>query len=451
MVSNVLRYELPHEYFRDVIGRRSAWIEETLGAPLSETFWVEMDFPFDRLFVHHAIPGAEPRIRPEQRLAADGIVEKWEAPRGEACILEADAEIQVGSDPEKRISWTLRWGQTPVAVWLRGVARPVIFVRLHHVDYTREIVRERTNLMIARPEEVQSALSALSSYTAKAHRKKTICVLNGPDQVLSSTSDWDDLILDPKVTSLVRSDFESFLDRRPWFEENSIPYRRGYLLHGPPGNGKTSVVRVMASDKRLSAATLNWGDSDASDSSLSNLFTWAADHAPCLVIMEDLDRHFSNGGSHERKHDISMAHLLNCLDGISSGEGVIVVATANNPQQLDPAILRRPGRFDRVVEFKQPSSTLRAHYIRKQLRGNCAEEALERMVRHSAGFSFAQLRESYILAGQMSYENGGPVTAREMGEAIELMAPQSGRPVNQAFARRSVGFEMDKQRCKAGD
>ncbi|MGB9611146.1 MAG: AAA family ATPase, partial [Bryobacteraceae bacterium] len=118
---------------------------------------------------------------------------------------------------------------------------------------------------------------------------------------------------------------------------------------------------------------------------------------------------------------ITLSHLMNSLDGLSTAEGVIVVATANDAGLLDDAILRRPGRFDRVVEFRNPGSELRARFIRKSLRNGCPEKDLDDMVRLSAGFSFAQLREAYVLAGQLAYEQGRDVAADDMHQALRLM------------------------------
>jgi ATP-dependent 26S proteasome regulatory subunit len=96
---------------------------------------------------------------------------------------------------------------------------------------------------------------------------------------------------------------------------------------------------------------------------------------------------------------------------------VIVVATANDPTTLDSAILRRPGRFDRVVEFPVPDCELRATYFRKFI-PSLTEAEVQDCVDPSEGFSFAQLREAYILAGQRAYEKSAEVTGRELKDAI---------------------------------
>lgn len=99
---------------------------------------------------------------------------------------------------------------------------------------------------------------------------------------------------------------------------------------------------------------------------------------------------------------------MNCLDGVGTQDGLIVVATANDPSTLDATILKRPVRFDRVISFRPPDSDLRAEYLRRLTREAFSDEALKTVAAISDGLSFAQLRESYILAGQLAIDSGRP-------------------------------------------
>lgn len=280
----------------------------------------------------------------------------------------------------------------------------------------------RLQYLLCHKDDVVAATEELALLFRQQDSMKTIFIANAPDQDFRPCNDWNHLVLDPEITKRIRDDFHRFLESRDWFESRGIPFRRGYLLYGPPGNGKTSVVRAMASTPGISPCSLAWGHSRTDDDDLTNLFRWAADHAPALVIIEDIDRHFSRGANAEWRHRISLAHLLNCLDGIQNGEGVIVVATANDPTALDPAILNRPGRFDRVVEFPKPSAALRGEYFRKQLGGTCSESGLRRMVQLSRGFSFAQLRESFVSAAYLAFDRCRDVREEDLLEALEQHA-----------------------------
>ncbi|MGA7377515.1 MAG: ATP-binding protein [Candidatus Sulfotelmatobacter sp.] len=140
-----------------------------------------------------------------------------------------------------------------------------------------------------------------------------------------------------------------------------------------------------------------------------------------MVILEDLDRAFPTEGKRTQERTVSFQTLLNCLDGVGSHDGVIVVATANDPTCLDAAILKRPGRFDRVVQFRNPDATLRRQYYRR-LSPILTGEHFEIAITQTEGFSFAQLRETYIMGSQSAFEKGREITVADIVEAIELHA-----------------------------
>jgi ATP-dependent 26S proteasome regulatory subunit len=140
---------------------------------------------------------------------------------------------------------------------------------------------------------------------------------------------------------------------------------------------------------------------------------------PALVIPEDLDRAFPTAGKRTQERTVSFQTLLNCLDGIGTQDGVIVVATANDPTCLDPAILKRPGRFDRVVQFRNPDADLRREYYRR-LSPILAGKRFEIAIENTEGFSFAQRRETYIPGAQSAFEHGREVSVADVIEAVEL-------------------------------
>ncbi len=238
---------------------------------------------------------------------------------------------------------------------------------------------------------------------------------------LQGKYDWEALVLDATIRRMVRTDFELFFQREDWFRQHNLPYRRGYLFWGVPGNGKSATIRVMASHPHIRAYTLDLSDAEEKSGSVLQMFEKAAENTPALIILEDLDRCFPGEGKRTKERAVSFQTLLNALDGVGTLPGVITVATANDPLCLDPAILKRPGRFDRVVHFKNPDANLRREYYRRLspiLNGDQFELAIE----NTKGFSFAQLRETYILGAQSAFEHGGEITVDDVVEAIELQA-----------------------------
>jgi SpoVK/Ycf46/Vps4 family AAA+-type ATPase len=221
--------------------------------------------------------------------------------------------------------------------------------------------------------------------------------------------EWSDLVLAPDTTAPVRDDFQSFLLREKWFRERKLPFRRGYLFHGPPGNGKSSVIRAMLCSSEWSAISINLASAGFDDDQLEMMFAAASTSAPTVIVLEDLDRAFGSprvGGS------LSIQSLLSCLDGINKRNGVVVIATANDLRNLDPALIRT-GRFDRLVYFGRPTPELRTEYFRNRL-PTSTDEDLFHITRASDGFSFAELNESLILAGQPAFNSQSDLTTADV-------------------------------------
>ena len=152
------------------------------------------------------------------------------------------------------------------------------------------------------------------------------------------------------VTSFVRQ------DTREWFAEKSIPHRRGYLLHGPPGTGKSSFSFALAGDLDINLYTISLPG--VNDDTLKTLF--ADLPSKCVVLLEDIDAVGLDRSTHpDALHDESskrnkgptLSGLLNTLDGVGSKEGRILIMTTNHIDNLDKALIRA-GRVDKMAEFE---------------------------------------------------------------------------------------------------
>lgn len=118
---------------------------------------------------------------------------------------------------------------------------------------------------------------------------------------LQARYDWDSVVLDANTTRMVRTDFELFFQRENWFREHGLPYRRGYLFYGEPGNGKNATLRVMAAHRLVQPYSVDLSDAEEKSGNLLHLFERAAENTPALVILEDLDRAFQSRASSQRK------------------------------------------------------------------------------------------------------------------------------------------------------
>ncbi|QFP75451.1 AAA family ATPase [Deinococcus sp. AJ005] len=143
----------------------------------------------------------------------------------------------------------------------------------------------------------------------------------------------------------LHADLGGFFGDREWYAGMGIPYRRGYLLHGPPGNGKSSLVSALAGAFGLNVCVLNLATPDLSDDRLTALLAELPRRA--LLLLEDIDAVFLGREPRTPSVKLSFNGLLNALDGVAAGEGGrVTFMTTNDLAGLDAALIR-PGRADR--------------------------------------------------------------------------------------------------------
>ncbi|MCI0684322.1 MAG: AAA family ATPase [Gemmataceae bacterium] len=152
------------------------------------------------------------------------------------------------------------------------------------------------------------------------------------------------VILDGDQAGELLADMKAFLASADWYRDIGIPYRRGYLLHGPPGNGKTSIVKAMAGELNMSVYLLMLSDPDISDNRVNDLLAKVPEKS--ILLLEDIDCAFIRRKRASGKDGgLTFSGLLNAIDGVASAEGRIIVMTTNHIDRLDPALIR-PGRAD---------------------------------------------------------------------------------------------------------
>jgi ATPase family associated with various cellular activities (AAA) len=396
-----------------------SWIFSKLGCGIEEAVLLELDFPIVQVAARHLLSGV--RLRSDDSSTIRELQKLLESvdlpPDGYPMF-----EVHLAQEPRGRLAsrkmvLKAEWQDGPAALWLRGFPRPVVAASIPIVQLGRGN-EEICDCVLVNRECASRLLQIIQRITARRNCSYLHVFGSGHRQVGQFT--WDDMVLSDSVVNLIRKDFETFLEREQWFQAHRLPFRRGYLFYGPAGNGKTSVIRAMLNGGKLDGHSIALFSEKTDDYYLERMFQLAASNAPSLVVLEDIDRAFPQMPSQLAPTKVSLSHLLNCLDGLATQEGVVVVATANNPTALDSAILRRPGRFDRVVEFPAPDSGLRATYFRKFI-PNLTEAEVRDCAEQSEGLSFAQLREVYILAGQRAYERAAEVSGRDLNDAISVL------------------------------
>lgn len=142
------------------------------------------------------------------------------------------------------------------------------------------------------------------------------------------------------------NDAKNFLSRQSFYQTLGVPWRRGYLFYGDPGNGKTSTIFALASELGMEISYLSL--KELSDVALIRVMS-EVPHRSILVI-EDIDCIFDKDDARDTKSGVSFAGLINAIDGVASAEGQILIMTTNYRNRLDPALIR-PGRVDVEMEF----------------------------------------------------------------------------------------------------
>lgn len=155
------------------------------------------------------------------------------------------------------------------------------------------------------------------------------------------------VILPEGVAEDLVADARAFLNGRDWYRERGLPYRRGYLLSGPPGTGKSTLVRAIAGALDLDLCLLSLSMPDLKDRLLQELLCTAPN--PAILLLEDVDAAFKGRrADKEAGSGLSFSGVLDALDGVAAQEGRILFMTTNHPERLDPALIR-PGRIDRSI------------------------------------------------------------------------------------------------------
>ena len=218
---------------------------------------------------------------------------------------------------------------------------------------------------------------------------------------------WDDIILPAERKETIRGHVDDFFkpETRAMYEEMGVPYKRGFLLAGPPGCGKSLISKIIANTTPgvnfIYVITLHCPNM-SEERAIEAVFEKARASAPCIVCFEDLDSQLDR---HVR------TTFLNAMDGFEANEGVLTIATTNNPDEIDPALVNRPSRFDTKWVFSYPEVDERQRYLTSRMLRACrlTQEGavlpdpvlakIKALVPKCLDFSYAMLQEMAIGVG----------------------------------------------------
>lgn len=158
----------------------------------------------------------------------------------------------------------------------------------------------------------------------------------------------DTVILREGQKERLVADLRKFLDSETLYGEVGLPWHRGYILHGPPGTGKTSTAKALAEHFGLDVRYIPLSDLDADTNLLALL---GSVDSRSVLVLEDVDVvHAAKSRDDAESKGISLSGLLNALDGLTTPHGLVTVMTTNDIEALDPALVRA-GRADQTEEL----------------------------------------------------------------------------------------------------
>lgn len=195
----------------------------------------------------------------------------------------------------------------------------------------------------------------------------------------------DDLIrFAGSLADQILSEINDFWGRADVFKKMGFLHRRGYLLYGPQGTGKSSIVQRIIDDVIVRGGVVFVCDNPKFFAKGLTTFRKVEPDRPLVCVFEDIDAIIKRHGEDE---------ILSILDGGNQVDKVLNLATTNYPELLDKRIISRPRRFDRVHKINVPDVDIRTAYLRLKLPKG---EKLGDWVRETAGLSFAGMTEALI-------------------------------------------------------
>lgn len=256
----------------------------------------------------------------------------------------------------------LRAGQAPRAFLSPGEGLHILWIEGRLVWMRRELqvsqsVFERISLSHFGRSGAYLSTFLQRAIDARASRESdTLSVyipnpFHGGDWMrarLGSRRPLSSVVLKAGQAEALLGDLQRFYGARERYAELGIPWRRGYLLFGPPGTGKTSLVTALASELHLNVCTLSLASPVVTDEKIHTLL--AAVPQRSLLLIEDVDAFFRQRDAAHAQVRLSFSGFLNALDGVATQEGNVLFMTTNHAEQLDPALIRA-GRIDERVKL----------------------------------------------------------------------------------------------------
>jgi transitional endoplasmic reticulum ATPase len=277
---------------------------------------------------------------------------------------------------------------------------------------------------------------------------------------------WDDVGGLVDIKQAIREYVELPLTRPELMESYKIKTGRGILLFGPPGCGKTHIMRAAANELNVPMQIVSGPElvsalAGQSEAAVRDVLYRARENAPSIVFFDEVDALAGKESMRTPEVSRAVSQFLTEMDGLRPKDKVIIIATTNRPQTLDPAILR-PGRFDKIFYVPPPDEPARQDIFRIHLKGVPTDGPIdvEELARHSEGWSGADIAnavdEAKLIAIRTQLTSEGRTTATgaipSAGFFGTGMTPRPGgatEPVSAVIGIRQMDLLMAVLRAKS--
>jgi transitional endoplasmic reticulum ATPase len=235
---------------------------------------------------------------------------------------------------------------------------------------------------------------------------------------------WDDLIVDKSAKDELLSVI-SLLKAPETAKEYGIALPKGILFNGPPGTGKTTIAKAVASMAGLNFFVLSANEIISkwvgeSEKNLTKLFEAAASHAPAVIFIDEIDSLGKKRSEGNAAHsDNLLNHLLQLMDGVLKSDGIYIIGATNRADLVDEA-LRRAGRLSRVIEIPLPSleSRLKLFEVYTRKIRLAADIDLSLLAKVTDGNSGADIKAICNQAGLQTYQREQLIPTRERKHVV---------------------------------
>ncbi len=232
-------------------------------------------------------------------------------------------------------------------------------------------------------------------------------------------------LLPDMATETVLKEVKKFWSSEAQYRKHNLLYKRGLLLWGPPGSGKTIAIKLLMNDLVKQDGIVILAQSVPLLILCLKAIRRIEPKRNLIVVLEDIDEIINYNGE---------SSVLSLLDGENNVDNILHLATTNYPERLGARIINRPSRFDRRVHVGMPSKEARKAYLEKATNGGLSSDQLETWVTDTHNMSIAHLRE--LVAASFCLDQ----PYKEVIERLKDMATQV-KPTDE-FTKARMGFKQ---------